>query len=150
MSVFKYYLGIDPGTHKVGIAIANHNKQMVYKTIVKFSSILDTIQSLVEEYDIEDIILGNGSNYKKVLGMINIIKIARVNQKKKLNIHIVDEKNSSIEARKIFISKEKSIIGKIICYLRSLFIDIDDYSAFVLVCRFISNKGNIKKQIYNL
>lgn len=150
MSISKYYLGIDPGTHKVGIAIVDQNKHLVYKAILRLSSMLDTLQWFIEEYDIEDIILGNGNSYRKILGMINIIKIARLNQKKKLNIHIVDERNSSIEARKIFVSKEKNIIRRIICYFKSLFIDIDDYAAFVLVCRFISSAGYIKKQIHNL
>ncbi|MCS6955314.1 MAG: Holliday junction resolvase RuvX [Candidatus Calescibacterium sp.] len=146
----KYYLGIDPGTSKLGLAVVNDNKEIIYKSIVRINTVLDILQWIIEEYDIEDVIVGNGSNHRRIVGMINVIRIARNNQKKRLNIHIVDERNSSLEARKIFVDKEKRFLKKMFCYIRSLFMDLDDYSAFVLVCRFISNSGYIKRQIQNL
>ncbi len=142
----KYFLGIDPGNYKIGIAVVDQNKQLVYKNILKNINILDPLYSIIEEYDIEEVAIGNGGNYKKIMGIVNVIKIARNNQKKRLEIYVVDEKNSSIEARKIFVDKEKNIFKKIISYFQSIFIPLDDYSAFVIICRFLSSKGFVKKQ----
>ncbi|MEM3393549.1 MAG: Holliday junction resolvase RuvX, partial [Candidatus Methanomethylicia archaeon] len=135
-------LGIDPGSHKIGIAVIDNQKTLVYKSIVKINNFIDIIQGIIEEYEIEDIALGNGNNFKKLISYINLIKIYRINQRKKLNIYIIDEKNSTIEARKIFLQQEKSFVKKIINYIYSLFLPLDDYSAFVIACRLFS-KYNI-------
>ncbi|MEN3014743.1 MAG: Holliday junction resolvase RuvX [bacterium] len=146
----RYFIGIDPGYKKVGIALVDQDKQIVYKSISKSSYFLDILHWLVEEYDVEDIIVGNGGNYRTIIGALNILKFSRNSQKRNLNIHKVDESSSSIEARKIFVEKEKNFIGRIICYLKSFFLPLDDYAAYVLVCRFLSNLPEDKRQPKNI
>lgn len=145
----KYFIGVDPGTKKIGIALVDNNKSLVYKTITNLHNFLDILFWIVEEYDVEDIVVGNGINHRKVIGLVNIVKVTMNSKKKKINIHIIDERNSTIDARKIFVQNQKNLISKIICYFKSWFLSLDDYSALVLVHRFLSN-NNFKKQIQNL
>lgn len=146
----KYFLGIDPGSHKIGIAVVDSQKRVVYKNIVNSVNIVDVLNSIVEEYDIEDIAIGNSGNCKKFISYLNLIKIYRANQRKKLNIHVIDERNSTIEARKIFVQKEKNLLKRFWTYICSMFIPLDDYAAFVIACRLISQQDNANKQKQNL
>lgn len=146
----RYFLGIDPGSHKVGLAIVDSQKKMVYKNIINPVNIVDTINSIIEEYDIEDIGIGNTGNCKKLISYLNLIKVYRANQKKKLNIHIVDERNSTLEARKIFVQKEKNPLKKLFTYVCSIFLPLDDYAAFVIACRLVSKLENVSRQKQNL
>ncbi len=144
----KYFLGIDPGYKKCGIAVVNFQKEIVYKNIIKTLNIFDILLTITEEYEIEEVAVGNGTNYKKIINYLNAIKSIRENQKKKMNIYLIDEKNSTIEARKMFLKKEKSLIKKIINFFKSLFIPLDDLAALVIVSRLIDNykELNYKKQ----
>ena len=64
-------MGIDPGGKRIGIALSDENKIVAtpYKTIIKnkYSDFLNEIQTIVDEYKIKGIIIGNPINMMVLL-----------------------------------------------------------------------------------
>jgi len=138
----RYFLGIDPGSKKIGIAVVTQNKELVYKNIVEIDSSINVLHSLIEEYDIQEVVLGDGGGHKKINNFLKIIKISMLSQKKNLNIFLVNEKNTTIEAMKLFLKNENNLIKKFINFIKAIFFPLDDYAAYVIVCKFLSNYSN--------
>lgn len=137
----RYILGIDPGRYKIGIAILDtKNYMIIYKNIIKIFSFLDVITTIINEYEINKIVIGNGTGYKKILFLINSLS----NTNKNLSVEIINEHNTSLQARKLYINETKNPLAKIIRFIKSLFIDIDDYSAIIILKKYIINLNKIK------
>jgi RNase H-fold protein (predicted Holliday junction resolvase) len=140
----RYILGIDPGNYKIGIAILDtKNNTIIYKNITKIFNFLDVIQTMINEYEIIKIVLGNGTGYKKVLFLINSLNSVQ-NFSKNLSIEIISEHNTTFQARKLYINEAKNWLAKLIRFIKSFFIDIDDYSAIVILQKYLANLNKIK------
>jgi len=140
----RYILGIDPGNYKIGIAILDtKNNTIIYKNIIKIFNFLDVIQTIINEYEIIRIALGNGTGYKKILFLINSINSLQ-NFNKNLSIEIVNEYNTTFQARKLYINEAKNWLSKLFRFIKSFFIDIDDYSAIVILQKYLANLNKIK------
>ncbi len=140
----RYILGIDPGNYKIGIAILDtKNNTIIYKNITKIFNFLDVIQTMINEYEIIKIVLGNGTGYKKVLFLINSLNSLQ-NFSKNLSVEIISEHNTTFQARKLYINEAKNWLAKLIRFIKSFFIDIDDYSAIVILQKYLANLNKIK------
>jgi RNase H-fold protein (predicted Holliday junction resolvase) len=140
----RYILGIDPGNYKIGIAILDtRNNTIIYKNITKIFNFLDVIQTMINEYEIIKIVLGNGTGYKKVLFLINSLNSLQ-NFSKNLSVEIISEHNTTFQARKLYINEAKNWLAKLIRFIKSFFIDIDDYSAIVILQKYLANLNKIK------
>jgi len=140
----RYILGIDPGNYKIGIAILDtRNNTIIYKNITKIFNFLDVIQTMINEYEIIKIVLGNGTGYKKVLFLINSLNSVQ-NFSKNLSVEIISEHNTTFQARKLYINEAKNWLAKLIRFIKSFFIDIDDYSAIVILQKYLANLNKVK------
>jgi RNase H-fold protein (predicted Holliday junction resolvase) len=140
----RYILGIDPGNYKIGIAILDtKNNTIIYKNITKIFNFLDVIQTMINEYEIIKIVLGNGTGYKKVLFLINSLNSLQ-NFNKNLSVEIISEHNTTFQARKLYVNEAKNWLAKLIRFIKSFFIDIDDYSAIVILQKYLANLNKIK------
>jgi RNase H-fold protein (predicted Holliday junction resolvase) len=140
----RYILGIDPGNYKIGIAILDtRNNTIIYKNITKIFNFLDVIQTMINEYEIIKIVLGNGTGYKKVLFLINSLNSLQ-NFSKNLSVEIISEHNTTFQARKLYINEAKNWLAKLIRFIKSFFIDIDDYSAIVILQKYLANLNKVK------
>jgi RNase H-fold protein (predicted Holliday junction resolvase) len=140
----RYILGIDPGNYKIGIAIFDtKNNTIIYKNITKIFNFLDVIQTMINEYEIIKIVLGNGTGYKKILFLINSLNSLQ-NFSKNFSVEIISEHNTTFQARKLYINEAKNWLAKLIRFIKSFFIDIDDYSAIVILQKYLSNLNKIK------
>jgi len=140
----RYILGIDPGNYKIGIAILDtKNNTIIYKNITKIFNFLDVIQTMINEYEIIKIVLGNGTGYKKILFLINSLNSLQ-NFSKNLSVEIISEHNTTFQARKLYINEAKNWLAKLIRFIKSFFIDIDDYSAIVILQKYLANLNKIK------
>ncbi len=144
----RYILGIDPGNYKIGIAILDTKKNtIIYKNITKIFHFLDIISTIINEYEITKIVLGNGTGYKKIIFLLNSLS----NIYKNLSIEVVNEHNTSFKARKLYIQEGKNWINKLVRFIKSFFIDIDDYSAIIILKRYLINLNKIKNiNSYNI
>ena len=87
-----HYISIDPGTKKCGLLLADMESGKVIKAgIASLKKISDIVSMWDEEYEILNIIIGDGTNSKYVENQLKLKKI--------YNIHFVNEKGSTLRAR---------------------------------------------------
>ena len=86
-------LGLDPGRDKCGLAVMKQTKQIVAHFIVDSNQTVSTIQQLCKEYNIDLIVMGDGTTSKY---WYHKIKSSLTN---KISIVTINESNSTLEAR---------------------------------------------------
>jgi len=87
-------LGFDPGRDKCGIAVMACDRKIVYQKVVPSPQALATISLLCQQYPIEQIVLGNQTTSQMWLNQIKNLFSNDL-----IAISLVDERNSSLEAR---------------------------------------------------
>jgi len=85
-------LGIDPGRDKCGLAVAERAGAVVYHQVLAASEVLAAIAVLRQRYSIAQIVMGNQTTAKQWQADLAA-------QFPELPIALVDERNSSLEAR---------------------------------------------------
>lgn len=85
-------LGFDPGRDKCGIAIMNTNRTIYYHEVVLAQNAIATMQKLITQFTVEFIVMGNLTTAKSWQEQLQ-------SSLKAINIVLVDEKNSTLEAR---------------------------------------------------
>ena len=86
------YISIDPGTNKCGLVLADMESGKVIEAgISSLTKILDLVSMWDENYEISDIIIGDGTNSKYVESQLNL--------KNFCNVHFVNEEGSTLRAR---------------------------------------------------
>lgn len=92
----KYYLGVDPGRSKTGLALTSEDGKILKLRIALTENILQELRDFVtDEVELETIIMGNGTNSKNIRRAIEEVF---PNQKLKL----VGEAFSTEEARGLY------------------------------------------------
>jgi len=86
-------IAIDPGTKKCGYAVADSNISILQREVIPTDKIVEIITDSLNIYKIDKIILGNGTNYKNIEESLK-------NHFSKLKIVLIEEKFSTLEARK--------------------------------------------------
>ena len=87
-----FYISIDPGNKKCGVLLADLESGKVIKAgIASLSKFFDLVSLWNEDYNINKIIIGNGTN-------CNYIK-NELKQKNFLDLNYVNEKGSTLRAR---------------------------------------------------
>ena len=123
-------LSIDPGRYKCGIAVLSQN-HCIKHTIVKREGFINIISCYVRDYNIDTIVIGNGT------GSRDIIMVLR--KYIDVPLHQIDESFSTLEARQLYF-RDNSPRGWRRFIPQSLLIpdkDYDDYVAIVIGRRFI-------------
>ena len=85
-------LGLDPGRDKCGVAVVNR-QQLIYHEVIDSSEAIAIIQQLCHRYNIRFLVMGDGTTSQTWREKI------KSSLGKELEIAIVDEKNSTLEAR---------------------------------------------------
>jgi RNase H-fold protein (predicted Holliday junction resolvase) len=86
-------IAIDPGTKKCGYAVVDSNLSVLQREVTSTEGIIKIIEDSFNVYKIDEIILGDGTNYK------NIEKRLK-NHFPKLKIILIEEEFSTLKARK--------------------------------------------------
>jgi RNase H-fold protein (predicted Holliday junction resolvase) len=86
-------IAIDPGTKKCGYAVVDSNLSVLQREVTSTERIIKIIEDSFNVYKIDEIILGDGTNYK------NIEKRLK-NHFPKLKIILIEEEFSTLKARK--------------------------------------------------
>ncbi len=118
-------LAIDPGSEKCGIARLENNGKIIEHKIVLRADILDVIR----KHSNCRIIIGNGASGKEIIKSLHNIEI-----------ELVCEKNSTLEARKLYWQENqpKGIWKFIPESLRIIPQPIDNYAAIILAKRYLN------------
>ncbi len=86
-------LGFDPGRDKCGIAVRGTNCQIHFHQVVESAIAIATIEQLCQQFPIELVVMGNQTTAKSWQQKI------KSNLPSSIPIVMVDERNSSLEAR---------------------------------------------------
>ena len=141
--MFKY-ISIDPGKYKCGLVLAEISEKKVYRAIViKSESIEDYIRNLNTTEDISKIIIGNGTNSRKIREKLDFFK---------KEIITFEEKNTTFRAKaryfEIFpISGLKFLIPRELFILNK---NLDAISALVILEDFCKMKFTFNQNIKNI
>ena len=68
-------ISIDPGKYKCGLVLAEISEKKVYKAIILKSELLaDYVRNLNTVEDISKIVIGNGTNSRKIIEKLDFLK----------------------------------------------------------------------------
>ena len=123
-------ISIDPGKSKSGLILADINEKKVYKAIILKSELLDNyVRNLINDEDIAEIIIGNGTTSNEIRKKLYFFK---------KEIITFEEKNTSYRAKaryfelfpisglKLLIPREVFILNKNLDAIAALII-LEDY-----------------------
>lgn len=124
-------IAIDPGKSKAGIAVYKSKVGPLYLNIVENTGIIPKLKEYIKEYPSAQIILGDGTFGKETAKTLKIAKLEFV---------FVDEKNSTLEARKRYfqINPPKGLWAFMPKGLLFTNRPLDDYAALVLAEKYIT------------
>lgn len=86
-------IALDPGTKKCGYAVVDSNLNVLQRKVTPTDRIIKNIEDSFKDYQIDKIILGNGTNYKKIEERLK-------NRFSQIKIILIVEDFSTLEARK--------------------------------------------------
>jgi RNase H-fold protein (predicted Holliday junction resolvase) len=86
------YLGFDPGQQKCGLAVMGDDRHLYHHAVVSTDAALAEILGLCDRYNVEHLIMGDQTAAKIWHGRLQTAF-------SRLPLTLVDERNSSLEAR---------------------------------------------------
>jgi len=90
------FMGIDPGRDKCGVAVLTTSGEIKFQRVVMTEELDSVIKSLAAQFDIERVILGDGTTHKAAAKKISAAG---------LMFELVDEKHTTEEARREYWKK---------------------------------------------
>jgi len=121
-------LALDPGSDKIGTAVLSFAKDEKEKTIVKKEELLDHLEEILNHYQIEEVVIGNGTGAEAVKEMIS-------STYSDLKITLVEEKYTTEEAQARYLEqKPMSNYEKLLRKMVSWKVKkpLDDYAALII------------------
>ncbi|HAC63484.1 MAG TPA: resolvase [Cyanothece sp. UBA12306] len=130
----KIILGFDPGRDKCGIAVRQKNGQICHHEVVSSQTVISTIESLINQYSIDLLIMGNQTTAKQWKQSLE------TQLSSSISIIMIDERNSSLEARDRYweMYPPKGITRLIPQGMRVPPRPIDDIVAILLIERYLN------------
>ncbi|BAQ64693.1 pre-16S rRNA-processing nuclease YqgF [Geminocystis sp. NIES-3709] len=126
-------LGFDPGRDKCGLAVIN-NKKILYSKVISSEDAIVVINELIDKYKPYRLVMGNQTTSKqwqqKLKDNLNLF----------IEIALVDEKNSTVEAREKYweMYPPKGLNRLIPKGLRTPPRPVDDIVAIILIDRYLN------------
>jgi len=90
------FMGIDPGRDKCGVAVLTAAGKIKYQRVVLTEELDSVIKNLAAEFQIESVILGDGTTHKAAAQKVSAAG---------LTFKLVDEKHTTEEARREYWKK---------------------------------------------
>lgn len=131
-------LGLDPGRDKCGIAIMSRERQIAEHQVVDSAQAIAVIAMLLEKYNIDLIVIGDGTTSKNWRSQI---KSSLAKEPKEIEVVTVNEANSTVEARDRYweMYSPRGLQRIIPQGLRVPPRPVDDIVAIILIERYLAN-----------
>jgi RNase H-fold protein (predicted Holliday junction resolvase) len=126
-------LGFDPGRDKCGVAVVGTDRSVSFHEVVPAAEAIATINSLGQQYDITQLVLGNQTTALQWRQQLE------QNLTPPLPIAMIDERYSTLEARDRYwtMYPPKGLVRLIPQGMRDVPRPIDDIVAIILVERYL-------------
>ena len=138
--MFKF-ISIDPGKYKCGLVLVDFNQKIVEQAIViNTEFLLEYLKNLNSFENISKVLIGNGTTSKQIIEKLKFIK---------KNLIIVEEKNSTLRAKKRYFELFP-IRGLKILLPREIFImnkNLDAVSALIILEDYCNDKFTLSDNI---
>jgi len=127
-------IAIDPGTKKCGYAVVDSKLSVLQREVILIDKIIKNIEDSFKVYEINKIILGDGTNYKQIEKKLK-------NHFPRLKIVLIEESFSTLEARKKYFEAHppRGIFKLIPLSLRVPPRQYDDFVAVLLAEKYFEN-----------
>ena len=128
-------LGFDPGRDKCGVAVMAKDGQLCYHEVIIAQEVISKIESLIHKFAVELVVMGDQTTAKSWQNKIESIL------SQSLPIVMVDERNSSLEARERYwqMYPPQGLIRLIPQGMRLPPRPVDDIVAILLIERYLFN-----------
>ena len=135
MVMNKFYLGIDPGRSKTGLALVDGNGKIISLRIADSQNINNEILEFTKENCPAQIVLGNGTNSRNICEAVQKVL-------PNIAVTVVEEAHSTEEARTLYWKENPPQGLKKLVPLGLLVppVPLDAYAAVILVRRFLEGK----------
>lgn len=125
-------IGVDPGRKRCGICVVDSVQGTLKRSLVSSMSLMDKLSKYKSMYPDSIIVCGDSTSSKDLMKSFNTLGY---------DVVYVDEKNSTLEARKLYWRRHKKpwwafFIPKTMLHTKRR---IDDYAATVIAKRYIEN-----------
>ena len=132
-------LALDPGSDKVGTAVLTFAKEEKEKTIVKKDELLDHLAEIFDNYEIEEVVIGNGTGAEAVKKMIS-------SQYSDLKITMVAEAFTTEEAQARYLKEKpmsnyEKLLRKVVSWKVKK--PLDDYAALIIGEKYLDKLDKI-------
>ena len=129
-------LAIDPGRDKTGIAVVTSGGGVEIKKIISTDCVDSYLQRLMNNYNIESIVIGNGTTSDRFVKRLEELDL-------QISIELVDEAYSTREAEKRYRAEHPLRGWKRFLKLVEWKPDrpVDDYVAVILAERYLESNG---------
>lgn len=126
-------LALDPGRDKCGLAVVKDNGQVVLQEVISKDTVLKRIFTVQDKYDIKKLVLGDGTASAEIKESLKELK---------LKVILIDESNSTLEARKLYwrVNPPQGWRRLIPTSLQTPKRAIDDYAAVVLAKKHLNSQ----------
>jgi RNase H-fold protein (predicted Holliday junction resolvase) len=129
-------LGFDPGRDKCGLALVNNDNKILYNKVINSEDSIEIINDLINKYKPFKLVMGNqttSKQWKKQL--IDNLNLS-------IEIILVDEKNSTVEARQKYweMYPPQGLTKLIPKGLRIPPRPVDDIVALILIDRYLDKQ----------
>ena len=130
-------IAIDPGSHKVGVAVVSSTAETINKSVSSRDECNDLISGLINEFNVEVVVLGNGTCSKEIREFVET-------NFSEVHLEVVDETETSRFARERYLKENPPKgIGRLVPMgLRTPSEPYDDYVAVILAERYLKT-GNL-------
>ncbi len=129
----EYYLGIDPGSSKTGLAVADGSGRIVFLQVVQTAELATALAACRQSWQPAAIVIGNGTNSSRVAEVVRRVL-------PDLPLHVIEEAHSTEEARQLYWQENPPQGWRKIVPLGLLVPvePLDAYAAAVLLKRFLN------------
>jgi len=141
----KYLLALDPGRDKVGTAVLDYQAREQEKTIVKIEELVQHLTEIFKLYQINEIIIGNGTGSDKIRKLIK-------NNFENREIKLVEEEFTTEEAQARYLKEKpmsnyEKLLRKFINWKVQK--SLDDYAALIIAENYLKKLDKRPAGTYN-
>lgn len=133
MEKTQFFLAIDPGREKVGMAVLSGEGKIKWMGIVGVTHLRQEIQMLQSRFSFQKVVMGGSTGKDTIVGILREVG---------LEVVLVDERYSSEEARALYFRERFPSFWRRILPLSFLFPrrPYDDWQAVVIGRRYLQNR----------
>lgn len=130
-------LGVDPGREKTGLAVVASDGHVHFRAIVETARLKEEMEPLIVQWMIARIALGNSTSSKSAWGEIE--RLIGKRGWEGVRVELVDEKNSTLEARALYFEEYPPHGWRKLIPFSSQVppVPVDDFAAVIVARRLI-------------